>query len=124
MRSLWPCLLYTSIETLAQAEEIWKQNAVPVLLDPQGTSIAPAKPDVIVDTILYPVTAEHFYISFIEELSTDISGSPSLSLIHISFRDNGKLLFRPGGHGALIENLNDLDADIIFIKNTVSSWAT
>ncbi|MFR5758757.1 MAG: DUF4301 family protein [Bacteroides cellulosilyticus] len=23
------------------------------------------------------------------------------------FRDNGKLLFRPGGHGALIENLND-----------------
>lgn len=34
------------------------------------------------------------------------------------FRDeNGELLFRPGGHGALIENLNDLDADIIFIKN-------
>ncbi|WP_276866064.1 DUF4301 family protein [Bacteroides heparinolyticus] len=33
------------------------------------------------------------------------------------FRDVGKLLFRPGGHGALIENLNDLDADIIFIKN-------
>ena len=33
------------------------------------------------------------------------------------FRDGGKLLFRPGGHGALIENLNDLDADIVFIKN-------
>jgi hypothetical protein len=34
------------------------------------------------------------------------------------FRDNdGKLVFRPGGHGALIENLNDLDGDIIFIKN-------
>lgn len=33
------------------------------------------------------------------------------------FRDNGKLVFRPGGHGALIENLNDLDADVIFIKN-------
>jgi len=30
---------------------------------------------------------------------------------------DGKLLFRPGGHGALIENLNDLDADIVFIKN-------
>jgi len=27
------------------------------------------------------------------------------------------ILFRPGGHGALIENLNDLDADVIFIKN-------
>ena len=33
------------------------------------------------------------------------------------FRDKGKIMFRPGGHGALIENLNDLDADIVFIKN-------
>jgi len=33
------------------------------------------------------------------------------------FRSNGKLLFRPGGHGALIENLNDINADVIFIKN-------
>lgn len=30
---------------------------------------------------------------------------------------DGNLIFRPGGHGALIENLNDLDSDIIFIKN-------
>ncbi|MDE5773952.1 MAG: DUF4301 family protein [Muribaculaceae bacterium] len=33
------------------------------------------------------------------------------------YRENEKLFFRPGGHGALIENLNDLNADIIFIKN-------
>ncbi len=31
--------------------------------------------------------------------------------------EDGSILFRPGGHGALIENLNDLDADVIFIKN-------
>ena len=31
--------------------------------------------------------------------------------------DDGSILFRPGGHGALIENLNELDTDIIFIKN-------
>nr|WP_294781185.1 DUF4301 family protein [uncultured Flavobacterium sp.] len=30
---------------------------------------------------------------------------------------NGSLIFRPGGHGALIENLNSLDSDLIFIKN-------
>lgn len=30
---------------------------------------------------------------------------------------NDNLVFRPGGHGALIENLNNLDADVIFIKN-------
>ena len=31
--------------------------------------------------------------------------------------EDGSLLFRPGGHGALIENLNQLKSDIIFIKN-------
>ena len=31
--------------------------------------------------------------------------------------DDGTLLFRPGGHGALIENLNEIDADVVFIKN-------
>ena len=31
--------------------------------------------------------------------------------------DDGKLLFRPAGHGALITNLDKLDADIIFVKN-------
>ncbi|MFQ5841752.1 MAG: DUF4301 family protein, partial [Thermodesulfobacteriota bacterium] len=31
--------------------------------------------------------------------------------------EDGKLLFRPSGHGALIENLNDLEGDVIFIKN-------
>lgn len=34
------------------------------------------------------------------------------------FRDNnGRLVFRPGGHGALIENLNDIDSAVVFIKN-------
>jgi len=33
------------------------------------------------------------------------------------FRDKNELVFRPGGHGALIENLNDLNGDVIFIKN-------
>ncbi|TPG39275.1 DUF4301 family protein [Flavobacterium pectinovorum] len=37
---------------------------------------------------------------------------------NIPIRDkNEHLVFRPGGHGALIENLNELDSDIIFIKN-------
>lgn len=32
-------------------------------------------------------------------------------------QDDGSLLFRPAGHGALIENLNDIEADVAFIKN-------
>jgi len=31
--------------------------------------------------------------------------------------DDGTLHFRPSGHGALLANLNDFDADIVFIKN-------
>lgn len=45
-----------------------------------------------------------------DTIAVDINNKP--------FRDeDGALLFRPGGHGALIENLNDIDSDIIFIKN-------
>lgn len=33
------------------------------------------------------------------------------------YDSDGTLLFRPGGHGALIENLNEIDSDLIFIKN-------
>jgi hypothetical protein len=33
------------------------------------------------------------------------------------FRENSRLIFRPAGHGALIENLNDIPADVVFIKN-------
>ncbi|MFV9549805.1 DUF4301 family protein [Algibacter sp. PT7-4] len=32
-------------------------------------------------------------------------------------KEDGTILFRPAGHGALIENLNTLNNDIIFIKN-------
>jgi hypothetical protein len=57
-----------------------------------------------------------YHISFSEQKpSTD---TVSADMENKPFRDkDGKLLFRPGGHGALIENLNDLDADIVFIKN-------
>lgn len=33
------------------------------------------------------------------------------------FREDGHLLFRPGGHGALIQNLNDMESAVVFIKN-------
>ncbi|MCK5078635.1 MAG: DUF4301 family protein [Bacteroidales bacterium] len=57
-----------------------------------------------------------FDISWSEQKpSTD---TIAVDMDNIPFRNaDGSLLFRPGGHGALIENLNDLDADIAFIKN-------
>jgi len=57
-----------------------------------------------------------YHISFSEQKpSTD---TIAVDTDNLPFRtDDGKILFRPGGHGALIENLNDLDSDIVFIKN-------
>lgn len=58
----------------------------------------------------------NFDISYsIQKPSTD---TIAVDLENNPFRNiDGSILFRPGGHGALIENLNDLDADLIFIKN-------
>lgn len=44
-----------------------------------------------------------------DTVAANLDGTP--------YREKETLFFRPGGHGALIENLNDLDADVIFIKN-------
>ena len=55
-------------------------------------------------------------ISFsVQKSSTD---TIAVDMDNNPFREkDNSLLFRPGGHGALIENLNDLDGDIVFIKN-------
>ena len=55
------------------------------------------------------------------DLSTSIQ-KPSTDTVAANmdgtpYREKDSLFFRPGGHGALIENLNDLNADVIFIKN-------
>lgn len=57
-----------------------------------------------------------FNVSFsAQKPSTD---TIAVDMTNEPFRnEDGSLLFRPGGHGALIENLNDIDSDIIFIKN-------
>lgn len=42
----------------------------------------------------------------------------AVDLNNVPFLDNSEnIVFRPGGHGALIQNLNELDSDVIFIKN-------
>ncbi len=88
--------------------------------------------------IHFTVSPEH-YESFLKAIETykpkyekqlgvvyDISFSfqkPSTDIIAVDMDNNpyrekdDTLLFRPGGHGALIENLNELKNDIVFIKN-------
>ena len=89
-------------------------------------------------TIHFTVSPEHKagFLALLEErqshyekkygIKYDVSfseQSPATDTIAVNpdntpFRnEDGTLLFRPAGHGALIDNLDKLDADIIFVKN-------
>lgn len=61
-------------------------------------------------------TGVTFDISFsYQEQSTD---TIAVTLQNKPFREtDGSILYRPSGHGALLKNLNALDADIVFVKN-------
>lgn len=86
----------------------------------------------------FTISEDHLdgFLDSIHEIKTDIeneSGIPikfgfsyqqkntdtlAVNIDDTPFRDSeNHLFFRPGGHGALIENLGKLDADIVFIKN-------
>ncbi len=67
-----------------------------------------------------PKYEQKFGVKYNISLSTQKSSTDTIAVNpdNTPFRtDDGKLLFRPAGHGALIENLNEIDSDIIFIKN-------
>ena len=75
------------------------------------------------ETLLKEVVAQYeesFKVKFrithsIQNASTD---TIAVDEDNLPFRNaDGSLLFRPGGHGALINNLNHIVADIVFIKN-------
>lgn len=63
---------------------------------------------------------ENFETRYVVGFSTQEPATNTIAadLENRPFRDDrGGLVFRPGGHGALLENLNALEADIVFLKN-------
>jgi len=63
---------------------------------------------------------EQYHVIFDVGLSVQNPSTDTLAVDHDNnpFRDaEGKLVFRPAGHGALLENLQSVNADLIFIKN-------
>lgn len=70
--------------------------------------------------LIKPALEERYNITFDVDFSYQKPSTDTVSVTEDNdfFRDEeGNLLFRPAGHGALLSNLNDIDADIIFIKN-------
>lgn len=69
---------------------------------------------------LQPKYEDYFGVTYEIRFSTQ---NPATDIIAVDYdnlpvrTDDGRLLFRPGGHGALIENLDNIYGQIIFIKN-------
>ena len=116
---------YVGFDRLALEEHL--MEAAKYATDAEGTAslhftLSPEHEQLFKDTIaklIYDYQQKY-------KVNYDISYScqkPSTDTVAIDangelFREkDGKLLFRPGGHGALIENLNDLAQEIVFIKN-------
>lgn len=73
------------------------------------------KTDEIKDQFEHLLGVKYHITYSLQKPSTD---TIAVNLSNEPFRNqDGSLLFRPAGHGALLENLNELDADLIFVKN-------
>ena len=79
--------------------------------------------EVAVKNHLIPVLKKYnkrYKTSFEISYSTQSKSTDTIALDqsnNLVRKPDGSLLLRPGGHGALINNLNNLDADIVFVKN-------
>ena len=85
--------------TISEEHRMWFENIVKSKINKYETDF----------NVTYNVTYSY------QSKSTD---TVAVTMDNEPLRDEiGKLVFRPGGHGALIKNLSELDEDIIFIKN-------
>jgi hypothetical protein len=69
---------------------------------------------------MQPALEEHFGCRFAVDFSYQHPATDTLAVDadNRPFRDSqGRLVFRPGGHGALLENLQHLQGDLVYIKN-------
>ncbi|MDR0835454.1 MAG: DUF4301 family protein [Tannerella sp.] len=67
-----------------------------------------------------PKFEQIFGVKYEISFSTQLSSTDTIAvdMANMPFRDaQEQLVFRPGGHGALIRNLHSLDADVVFVKN-------
>ncbi len=103
------------VEGVAYAKNAQNEVSLHFTISPEHKTAFMEKVNQVVPTYEDAFSVK-FNISFSEQkASTDtIAVNEKNEIIR---NEDGSMLFRPGGHGALIENLNECDADIIFIKN-------
>lgn len=70
--------------------------------------------------VIKPYYEKKFGVNYIISFSVQKQSTDTIAVNQdntLAYDKDGNLIFRPAGHGALIENLNDCKGDIIFIKN-------
>jgi len=73
----------------------------------------------VIDPVLDKYSKEGKQIEVSYSFQKTTTNTVAATVNNRPFRDEeGKIVFRPGGHGALLSNLNDLQADVIVIKNS------
>ena len=85
-------------------------------------TVSPEHKEAVVELIteVQPYYEEVFGVKYLINYSLQKKETDTIALNPdntIAYDKDDKLIFRPSGHGALIENLNDIKGDIIFIKN-------
>lgn len=103
------------VEAANYAESAGKQCFIHFTISPQHQALF----EDLLSKVL-PKYERRFGVKYQVEWSTQRPATDTLAATEENqpFRDNqGNLLFRPGGHGALIYNLNEIKADIVFVKN-------
>jgi len=70
------------------------------------------------DDVVEALKKKNINASYSYSVQHSATDTIALGQDNLPFREeSGKLLFRPGGHGALIHNLSEIEADLVFIKN-------
>ncbi|MBP8627840.1 MAG: DUF4301 family protein [Paludibacteraceae bacterium] len=103
------------VEGVAYAKNVQNEVAVHFTISPEHKSAFIEKMNHVL-----PIYEDAFSVTFKLSFSEQKPSTDTIAVNEnneIIRNEDGSMLFRPGGHGALIENLNDCDADIIFIKN-------
>jgi len=125
-KALMPFHRYSSGETRTALEE-HLDEAAQYLRDKKNicylhfTTSSEHKKDVV--KFLKAVAGKyerHCGVKFKLSCSVQSSATDTIAVAenNLPLRDDaGRLIFRPGGHGALLANLNRLNADFIFVKN-------
>ena len=108
----------TALEEHVQEASIYAQQAGPNRIHLTVSAQFQAQIEAHLENIRHTVLKENNELDLTVSIQKPSTDTVALNAQDQPFRDDeGRLVFRPGGHGALLENLNDFQGDIVCISN-------